>query len=165
MTARRPTRRRNVVLAAAAGTVMLALALPNVGPALRAARADGVHGTFVAERLSCVQHPGHELCSWYGTFQPDPDRSGAPAASGVRTDISLYGSDRDTLRSGRRVPAVDTGRPARVYSPGGSREWIVVAALLVTGCLLLVPAGQAAAQSFAPAHREPAHVATGVGKQ
>lgn len=167
MTARRRTGRRNVVLAAAAGTVLLALALPNVGPALRAARADGVHGTFVAERLSCVQHPGHELCSWYGTFHPDPvDRrastrsatsteesgiaatSTAPSATGTRTNIALYGSDRDTLRSGQMVRAVDAGRPARVYPPGGSREWIVVAVLLAVGCLLFVPLGRATATAF-----------------
>jgi hypothetical protein len=156
-----------VVLTAAAGSVMLALALPNVGPAVRAARGDGVHGTFVAERLSCVQHPGHELCSWYGTFHPDPiDRaasspgatatattstaatSTAATAPGVRTDIALYGSDRGTLRSGQRIPAVDTGRPARVYPPDGSREWIAVAALLTVGCLLCVPLGLAAATAF-----------------
>jgi hypothetical protein len=98
-----------------------------------------VHGTFVAKRLRCVQHPGHELCSWYGTFRPDPTASGTSSAGDVRTAVALYGSDRDLLRAGEQMPAVDIGRPAQVYPPSGSREWIVVTVLLALGCVLLVP--------------------------
>lgn len=130
------TRRRltwHVLLPAVTGLVLLAFAVPNIAPVIRAARADGVRGTFVAERLSCVQHPGHELCTWYGTFQP-----------GERHDVTMYGAGRGALQIGERVPAVDVARPMRVYPPSGSREWIVVAVVLVAGCLLLVPLARTA---------------------
>jgi hypothetical protein len=122
-----------------AGSLLLLLALPNVVPVIRAARADGVQGTFVAERLSCVGHLGHESCSWSGTFDPHGDGQ-------VRADVYLYGSDRDALRPGQRVPAVDTGRRARVYPPSGSNEWVVTAGLLAGGFLLLTPLSRRAAR-------------------
>jgi hypothetical protein len=121
-----------VALATVVGALLLMLALPNVVPVIRAARADGDPGTFVAEQSSCIGHLGHEACSWYGTFRPRGDGD-------VRADVSLYGSDRDSLRPGQQVPAVDTGRASRVYPPGGSNEWVITAGLIVWGCLLLVP--------------------------
>lgn len=122
----------SVVVATMVGSLLLLLSVPNVGPAVRAARADGDPGTFVAEQVSCIGHLGHEACSWFGTFRPRSD-------SEVKADVYLYGSDRDTLRPGQQVPAVDTGRQARVYPPGGSNEWVLTAGLLAGGCLLLVP--------------------------
>ena len=65
----RPARRRRPpsslrrLAATGVGLVLLALAVPNIGPALRAARAEGVPGTFTAETLRCVRHPGHEACT------------------------------------------------------------------------------------------------------
>jgi hypothetical protein len=119
-----------VVLPALAGLLLLAFAIPNVAPTLRAARAEGVHGTFTASRLTCVQHPGHEQCTWYGTFRaPERDR-----------EVTMYGAGRTTLRPGQRVAAVDVaGRPWRVYPPTGSREWLVVSAVLAAAVVLLVP--------------------------
>jgi hypothetical protein len=122
----------SVGIATVVGALLLMLALPNVVPVVRAARADGVPGTFVAEQLSCIGHLGHQSCSWYGTFRPRGDGD-------VRADVYLYGSDRDTPRSSQQVPAVDTGRRGRVYPPSGSNEWVVTAGLLVGGCLLLTP--------------------------
>ena len=120
----------SVVLPALAGLLLLAFAVPNVAPTLRAARAEGVHGTFTASRLACVQHPGHEQCTWYGTFRaPDHDR-----------EVTMYGAGRSALRAGQQVPAIDiAGRPWRVYPPSGSREWLVVAAVLAAAIVLLVP--------------------------
>ena len=135
----RPARRRRPpstlrrLVMAAAGLLLLALALPNIGPARRAARAEGTPGAFIAETLRCTQHPGHEACTWYGTFQPDDDEGGA-----ART-TSLYGG-RHGLDEGDTTRAVDTGRPGRVYPPSGSHEWIAVALTLIAGIALLVPA-------------------------
>jgi hypothetical protein len=120
-----------MLLATSAGVLLLLLALPNLDPALRAARGDGVQGTFVARDLRCVQHPGHELCTWYGVFR----RDGAADRSGVH----LYGAGRESLRTGQVVAAIDTGRESRVYPPTGSREWIPTLGLALAGCVLFVP--------------------------
>jgi hypothetical protein len=129
----------SVAVATVVGALLLMLALPNVVPVVRAARADGDPGTFVAEQRSCIGHLGHEACSWYGTFRPRGNGA-------VRADVYLYGSDRDTLRAGQQVAAVDTGRRGRVYPPSGSNEWVVTAGLLVGGWLLLVPLTRRAAR-------------------
>ena len=128
----------SVAVATAVGALLLLLSLPNVVPVVRAARADGDPGTFLAEQMSCVGHLGHESCSWSGTFRPHGNGE-------VRADVYLYGSDRDTLRPGQRVPAVDTGRRAQVYPPSGSNEWVVTAGLLAGGFLLLAPLSRRAA--------------------
>lgn len=112
--------------------ILLALTVPNFGTVLRAARADGAWGTFTASRLACVQHPGHEACSWYGAFT---SRTGS-------REVALYGSERDTLAQGSSVRAVDVGRTSVVYTAGGSNEWILTSLLLVTGLALLVPVGR-----------------------
>jgi len=129
----------SVGVATAVGALLLLLSLPNVVPVVRAARADGDPGTFLAEQMSCVGHLGHESCSWSGTFHPHGDGE-------IRADVYLYGSDRDTLRPGQRVPAVDTGRRAQVYPPSGSNEWVVTAGLLAGGFLLLTPLSRRAAR-------------------
>jgi hypothetical protein len=129
----------SVGVATAVGALLLLLSLPNVVPVVRAARADGDPGTFLAEQVSCVGHLGHESCSWSGTFRPHGDGE-------IRADVYLYGSDRDTLRPGQRVPAVDTGRRAQVYPPSGSNEWVVTAGLLAGGFLLLTPLSRRAAR-------------------
>ncbi|MER6949287.1 hypothetical protein ABT294_35250 [Nonomuraea sp. NPDC000554] len=98
-------------------------------PAIRAARADGTPGVFTAERLDCVYHGPHEQCNWLGEFRAD---------NGERRQVSLYGSDSDTLRVGQQTKAVDVGRSSRVYGPGGSNEWVFTALLLAAGLSLLV---------------------------
>lgn len=134
---RRPPSAFTVVLATVVGLALLAITVPNVGPVLRAARGDGPRGTFTAQRVSCVQHPGHEQCTWYGTFQ----RPGSP----VHHDYYLYGAGRGTLRTGEQVTAVDVGRKGRVYDPAGSHEWILTGLLLLVGLALFVPLGRRAA--------------------
>ncbi|GAA0400564.1 hypothetical protein GCM10009530_60510 [Microbispora corallina] len=112
------------------GLFLLYLAVPSVGPAVRAARADGIPGTFTATRLDCVEHPGHEACTWSGDFRSDD-------GTVLRAGVALYGADRDYLRTGQRTRAVDVGRPSRVYGPGGSMEWVFTALLLLAGLGLL----------------------------
>ncbi|MFD9940570.1 hypothetical protein ACFWYW_16630 [Nonomuraea sp. NPDC059023] len=122
--------RFTVVVATVTAVLLLALAVPNLGPVVRAARAEGTWGTFTASRLSCVTHPGgHEACAWYGRFA---------TASGAR-EVSLYGSARDTMAQGQALKAVDVGRPAQVYTEGGSNEWILTFALVLVGLGLLYP--------------------------
>ncbi|MFE1165774.1 hypothetical protein [Nocardiopsis sp. NPDC058789] len=98
----------------------------NVDRSLRAARADGAPGTFSATRLDCVQHPGHESCNCFGTYAPD---SGDP----VRSDVYLYGGNRETCQVGGETAAVDVGSATRVYGPDGSNEWIMTAGLILFG--------------------------------
>ncbi|WP_433242286.1 hypothetical protein ACQPYK_37795 [Streptosporangium sp. CA-135522] len=106
------------------GLLLVLLAAQNLGSALAALRGQGTWGTFTAGRVECVQHPGHEQCTWLGEF-----RSGGQ----VRPEIAFYGADRETFVPGQTVAAFDTGRRGHVYGPGGSNEWIMVALLLVAG--------------------------------
>ncbi|WP_207549814.1 hypothetical protein [Thermostaphylospora chromogena] len=118
-----------VVLTLLAGFLVY-LAVPNMGTALRAARADGTPGVFVPQRLYCIQHPGHESCVWVGEF-----RSGDGKVR--RTEVEMYGSDRSSHRRGEAVPAVDVGADSRVYGPGGSNEWIFNVLLILVALAIL----------------------------
>ncbi|MGV9305870.1 hypothetical protein ACWDLG_21040 [Nonomuraea sp. NPDC003727] len=109
---------------------LLYLATPNIGHVIRAARADGLPGTFTAQRLYCVQHPGHESCSWIGTFRSDD-------GTVRRAEVAMYDSDRESHRAGTETRAIDVGRPNRVYGPGGSGEWMFTALLLLGGLAIL----------------------------
>ncbi|GAA2076806.1 hypothetical protein GCM10009780_11810 [Actinomadura alba] len=130
MKPRRPGHPITVVLVLAAA-YLLYLAVPNIGFAIRAADADGRPGVFTAQRLQCVRHTGHESCSWTGEFRSDDART-------RRAEVSLYGSRRDTLRSGEQTRAFDIGRPNRVYRPEGSREWVAVAMMVLLGMALFL---------------------------
>lgn len=129
----RPARRVGAfdVALALGGLLFVLLAVQNAGPAVAALRGDGVQGTFTARRLECVEHPGHEQCSWLGSF-----RSG-DGGRVVREDIAFYGSERATFTPGAVSPAFDTGRLGHVYGPGGSNEWVVIAVLLLAGAVLV----------------------------
>lgn len=133
MTGAPAARRRSPAFTAALTLValfLLYLAVPSIGPAVQAARADGIAGSFTARRLDCIQHPGHESCTWTGDFR---------SADGTmrRAGVALYGADRDMLRAGQQTRAVDVGRPNRVYGPGGSMEWVFTALLLLAALGLL----------------------------
>lgn len=138
--ARRASRRApsgfTVTVATTVAFVLLFFTVPNLGAVWRAARADGTPGTFTAERVSCVQHPGHESCSWYGTFTPAAETAGR--GTGGR-GTSMYGAGRGDLSEGERVPAIDVGRESRVYAPSGSREWIPAGLTLLVAAALCYP--------------------------
>lgn len=126
--------RGRATAALAVGLLLLLVTVPNLGTVVRAARADGAQGTFTAEELSCVQHPGHEQCSWSGTFRV--------SGGGARDGYHLYGAGRGDLRQGEAVPALDVGRPGRVYPPSGSREWMLTGGLAALGLGLLAAGGR-----------------------
>ncbi|MGW4664680.1 hypothetical protein [Streptosporangium sandarakinum] len=109
---------------AAGGLILLLLAVQNLGPALAAFRGDGAWGTFTAHRVECVQHPGHEQCTWLGEFR---------AGRTVRPEVAFYGGERGSFTPGQAARAFDTGRRGHVYGPGGSNEWIAVALLMLAG--------------------------------
>ena len=102
------------------------LGASNVERSWRAALGEGAPGTFVATSLDCVQHPGHESCTCYGTYVPESD---APE----RDDVYLYGRDRQTCQVGQQAAAVDVGAASRVYGPEGSNEWIMTAGMILFG--------------------------------
>ncbi|MFI6422849.1 hypothetical protein ACIBG6_36350 [Streptomyces sp. NPDC050842] len=113
------------------GCALLAVSLTNLGHVMRAATADGVAGVFTARQLACVRHPGHETCEWVGSFR---------SADGmvVREPVKMYGRGREALTVGQEARAVDIGAAGRVYSPGGSHEWIFTGVLLVGGYGIVV---------------------------
>jgi hypothetical protein len=120
----------SLTLTTITGIALLLISIPNLGPAIRAGRAEGTAGTFIAGQRSCVHHLSHQSCSWQGTFSSADGRD-------RQSDSYLYGDV--ALSPGQRVPAIDVGRPGRVYT-GPSHEWILTAILLVIGsALLLVP--------------------------
>jgi hypothetical protein len=124
----RPRRRIpafTVVLLLVAGLIVY-LGASNIDRSLRAARADGVAGTFTATAIDCVQHPGHESCTCYGTYVPD-------SGGTERADVYLYGRDRQTCPVGEATSAVDVGSVNRVYGPEGSSEWIMTVGMIVVG--------------------------------
>jgi hypothetical protein len=124
----------SLTIATVTGIVLLLISVPNLAPAIRAARVDGTPGMFVAAQRSCVHHLGHESCSWRGTFTSFDGRDRQPASY-------LYGDV--ALRPGQRIQAIDVGRPGHVYT-GPSREWILTTTLLVLGLtFILVPLGRA----------------------
>ncbi|WP_188195042.1 hypothetical protein [Nonomuraea sp. SYSU D8015] len=147
MTNTAPSARRRLtpftVLAALFAISLVCLAVPGIGPGVRAATADGTPGTFVARELTCVRHPGHESCTWTGDFRPYH-------GAGVKSGVELYGRDRDTLRAGEQTAAIDVGRPHRVYEPGGSNEWMFSALLLLCGLTILGFLLRTAARAIRP---------------
>lgn len=130
----------SLTIAIVTGIVLLLISVPNLAPAIRAARAEGTPGAFVAAQPSCVSHLGHQSCSWRGTFTSFDGRDRLP-------DTYLYGDV--ALRPGQRIQAIDVGRPGHVYT-GPSHEWILTAVLLLLGCgLILVPVARTAAHTVA----------------
>jgi hypothetical protein len=65
------------------GLLLLLVTLPNLGPVVRAGRADGTRGTFTAEELRCIEHPGHEQSSWQGRAPRGLPTEGQPDREAV----------------------------------------------------------------------------------
>jgi hypothetical protein len=83
-----------------------------LGPALRAAHGQGVHGTWVAQQ--CVSNRGS--CTWYGRFV-------LPDGTVTRPRV-MYGGSLRSGHAGLAVPALDAGASDEVYPPSGSKRWV-----------------------------------------
>jgi hypothetical protein len=103
----------------------------DLGPARRAARGEGIHGTFTATRPACGKGPG---CSWHGDFVSD---DGALRL----TDVLIDDGDKDVVdRVGQTVTAIYAGRGSTptVYPAEGSDGWVIAAWIFASGVLVYV---------------------------
>jgi hypothetical protein len=98
---------------------LLVMAARDLPSAVRAARGDGLAGTFVAE----VRHCGRGSCSWEGTF--------TSADGSVRLADVTLGTDTPR-RPGDRVAALMEDGPDawEVYLADGDRTWIWILAIM-----------------------------------
>jgi hypothetical protein len=128
----------------------LVLSLDALPESIRAARGEGLPGTFLAEREECSRRG----CAWYGSFVSD-DRMvslddvlldvGGPEDLGVEVRV-LYEGETD---------------PPKVYLAEGSRDWQLVALGLLgsVGFLLwwlwIVSRLQASLRPASPGGRPP----------
>lgn len=108
--------------------LILAMAATALPYALRAARGDGTHGSFTAERQECSKRS----CSHYGTWRADPP--GDVVVSNVLMDEWPSG-----LPLGESVDALYLGEadPAVVYPADGSLAWLHILVLAGAAVLLL----------------------------
>ncbi|MFG2087534.1 MULTISPECIES: hypothetical protein [unclassified Spirillospora] len=79
----------------------------------RAARGEGVAGTFTAHSRVC----GRGGCSWYGTFTTDSLFQFAVGR------VELRGDGGRSFHAGEAIPALDVGSGNFVHVQGGSPEW------------------------------------------
>jgi hypothetical protein len=140
----------NVLLPAIA-VLLLLFAATALGPSLRAARGEGLPGTFTAARQDCGPRGG---CDVMGTFVSDDGT--------VRfTDAYLDGS---ADRHGRQVKALYLGQddPPTVHEPGTSQWVLILAFLLGSGGYFLWRGTRLIRRSGArtPGHRTPSRPPT-----
>ena len=116
------------------GVLLLALSLTALPYAVKAARGQGTHGTFTAERQECSRR----ACAHYGTWRADPP------ADRVVTDVLMdeWPADKPL---GASVPALYLGEtdPAVVYPAEESLAWLYI--LATAGLVLLFVRGAYAA--------------------
>jgi len=105
--------------------IALTVSLLRLGPAIDAARGDGVRGVFLAQALSCSKS-----CQWAGTFT-----SADQIVHGVVYEDSLPPS----THPGSTVPALYPGGPdlKAVFAVRGSTAWIAYVVLLFGGAIAL----------------------------
>jgi hypothetical protein len=92
-----------------------------IGPAVAAAQGHGTQGYFVPMWRTC----GHAGCSWGGDFT-------LPGGQITRVGVNLDNPQGKILPN-VAVPALDTGELGTVFSPHGSRLWIMMLTLLIGG--------------------------------
>ena len=97
----------------------------DIGPSVRAARGDGALGTFEVTSRECGKS-----CTLYGDFRSDD-------GSVVRLGV-LYADSASQARVGDTLPALDTGARGSVYQPTGSREWLLIIAMMALGAVIAV---------------------------
>ncbi|NUW45249.1 hypothetical protein [Nonomuraea rhodomycinica] len=104
----------------AAGVLTAFLTVSTISFEARAARNEGVPGTFTAKE----QHCRHGSCSWHGAFA---------SADGRETrDYTIMRDLSFSVVPGDRVPAIDVGDGAEVYHPGSFDYRFAVMVVLTT---------------------------------
>jgi hypothetical protein len=113
-----------IILILAAGALIFGSV--SVGPAFRAARAQGTHGVFIARHFACDRLS----CRWDGPFES--------AAGRVLIRDVTYGDAYRGMRAGSAVPALYSGDHGYVFAPHGSSGWIEDVMFMVLGGAVLL---------------------------
>ncbi len=98
------------------------LAGSHLGPALRAAHGQGVHGLWTAQERDSGQ--------WYGEF--------VSISGTVTLPHVYYAGSLPAVQAGTTVPALDTGAGDQVYPLTGSGKWVHDGIGIVVGTLALI---------------------------
>jgi hypothetical protein len=117
-------------LALAGGLALVALQIPQLGPAIRAGHGDGTRGEFTLQQYDC----GRFSCTWAGVFVADKGRL-------TLQDAAFSGHVPSGARPGVTVPALYSGDPGTVYPVSGSNAWIADIALLAVDVLVIALCG------------------------
>jgi hypothetical protein len=113
--------------ALALGLVVVLGGAITIGPAASAAEGHGTRGYYIARSYFCHVSPHAHTCEWRGDFTRRP---GGPV---LRRAVRFNGQLPAGMHEGEAVPAVDTGAPDEVYTPGNRSAWITALACLVLG--------------------------------
>ena len=117
-------------LALAGGLALVALQVPQLGPAIRAGHGEGTRGEFTLQQYDC----GRFSCTWAGVFVADKGRL-------TLQDAAFSGHVPSGARPGVTVPALYSGDPGTVYPVSGSNAWIADIALLAVDVLVVALCG------------------------
>jgi hypothetical protein len=98
------------------------LAGSHLGPGLRAAHGQGVHGLWTAQERDSGQ--------WYGEF--------VSISGTVTLPHVYYAGSLPAVQAGTTVPALDTGAGDEVYPLTGSGKWVHDVIGIVVGTLALI---------------------------
>ncbi|GAA3157632.1 hypothetical protein [Nonomuraea roseoviolacea] len=104
----------------AAGVLTVFLTVSTFSFETRAARNEGVLGTFTAKEEHCQR----ASCSWHGAFASADGQE-------TRDDTVMHGLSFSVV-PGDRVPAIDVGDGAEVYHPGRFDYGLPVMMVLTT---------------------------------
>jgi|HubBroStandDraft_1064217.scaffolds.fasta_scaffold192509_2 hypothetical protein len=116
--------------ALAGGLTLVALQIPQIGPAIRAGHGEGTRGEFTLREYGC----GRFSCTWTGVFVADKGRL-------TLQDAAFSGHVPSGARPGVTVPGLYSGDPGTVYPVSGSNAWIADIALLAVEVLVIALCG------------------------
>jgi hypothetical protein len=116
--------------ALAGGLTLVALQIPQIGPAIRAGHGEGTRGEFTLREYGC----GRFSCTWTGVFVADKGRL-------TLQDAAFSGHVPSGARPGVTVPGLYSGDPGTVYPVSGSNAWIADIALLAVDVLVIALCG------------------------
>lgn len=98
------------------------LAGSHLGPGLRAAHSQGIHGLWTAQEQDSGQ--------WYGEF--------VSSSGTVTLPHVYYAGSLSRVQAGTTIPALDTGASDEVYPLTGSGKWVHDVIGIVVGTLALI---------------------------